>query len=575
MGQAVAILWAPDALPAQVPAYIHAAERAGWSTAHHQRGIWIGVLGPRLPVVQVVAEGRLLLIGEWRPRTAGPATVAPADPVATARTLVDASWGRYLALLGSPDHGFTSVLRDPSGAIDCAFWTDGPCTIVASCLPDWLSETSSGGFRPDVERVADLLADPTLLSGPIALTGVTAVAPGEWRAFAGSSAQLWRPADFGRSASDPGGLSAAILRDAVDGAVHALSEGTALVEVSGGLDSAIVATARYALQPEGRAVWTNIWGPYVEADERDYARAICDRLGVDLTVIERTRPLGADGLCLEHPRALRPSINRMDALYDQDQAALVGTLGADLVLTGKGGDVVFYQTATSAILADRLCEHGLAALFDPCLPVLSRRLRRSAWSVLRRALTSSGRARRFGGSGRPALALIDRDVAHRRTRPHPWLQDLEGLAPGKRQQVVGLASNLSLHGLSRRTEAADLVHPLLSQPVMETCLRLPSWVLTGGGHDRLLARQAFADRLPPQIVHRRSKAELSAYYGHAIAAAIDELLPHLLEGRLSEAGLIDRVQVEAALRTDHLIWQGGYGDLMMLALIESWLRSWD
>lgn len=109
---------------------------------------------------------------------------------------------------------------------------------------------------------------------------------------------------------------------------------------------------------------------------------------------------------------------------------------------------------------------------------------------------------------------------------------------------------------------------------MEAVLATPSYELTRGGHDRLLAREAFADRLPDAVVHRRSKAELGGYYGRVVAANIEMLRPHLLEGRLARQGLIDRDQVEAALQLDHLIWQGGYLELMMLALWESWMEAW-
>ena len=157
---------------------------------------------------------------------------------------------------------------------------------------------------------------------------------------------------------------------------------------------------------------------------------------------------------------------------------------------------------------------------------------------------------------------------------HPWLADLTGLGPGKRQQILGFASNLGLHSPSQRTRRVDLLHPALSQPVMEAVLATPTYQLTKGGHDRLLARDAFADRLPTILLQRRSKAELSGYYGRVLAANLDQLRPHLLEGRLAGQGLIDRDQVEAALRVEHLIWQGGYGELMILALVESWLQAW-
>jgi len=190
---------------------------------------------------------------------------------------------------------------------------------------------------------------------------------------------------------------------------------------------------------------------------------------------------------------------------------------------------------------------------------------------MRAALASARRPREYSPS---ANALLHPDIRGAEMPPHPWLVDMDGVGPGKRQQIVGFASNLGLHSPSRRSERAELLHPALSQPVMEAVLATPSYALTKGGHDRLLAREAFADRLPQALVHRRSKAELGGYYGRVVAANIDRLRPHLLEGHLACQGLIDRDQVEAALQVEHLIWRGGYLELMMLALVESWTKAW-
>lgn len=549
------------------------ARAAGWSLARDEEGLWIAVGGPRpLPVAENRRD-QVVIIGDLFASQAGSNSSMRPTPDMVCRSLTADGWGRYVALFPDPTGSFRGVFRDPSGAVDCAIWHAEGLDLAASCLPDWLTMALPMRTAIDWSIIADQLRDPTLLTGPIALQGVVAVPPGDlFDVVAKTSVPIWRPV---HAASSPRADAASRLRPTVDLAVQTASAPCTklLVEVSGGLDSAIIAGSVQAAGQSARCVWLNAWGPFAEADERAYAQSVSDHLGIPLLHLQRRLPIGSGGVCLSHPQALRPSLNRMDVLYDSEQAALCTEFGVDGVVTGKGGDVAFFQTATSAILADRIRSSGMGALFDPMADVLARRLRRSRWSVLRSALSKS-RSHGRDGLGRPALDFTTSVVQERVPEPHPWLAGLDRLPPAKRMQVMNFTSNLALHGLCKRTEAADLIHPLLSQPVLELTLALPVHVLTGGGHDRLLARQVFADRVPQMILRRRSKGELGTYYGRSIANALSDLRPHLLEGRLTASGLIDRCELEAALSVDHLIWQGGYADLMILATMESWIQAW-
>lgn len=572
MGQFVAIGWKGDR-PGALAILERAALKAGWSLLYDQGGIWIAASGPRPTPVSESRLHRAIIIGDLFSRQSGQTLRFAPSPEVSCRNLVTTHWGRYVALFPDSAGSFSAVFRDPSGALDCAVWRARGLNIAASCLPGWLEGTLA--MRPglDWSVIADQLRDPTLLTGPIALEGMAAVAPGDLIGLTTSaSIAIWRPL---AAALSPDPHSRHKIRSTVDDAVRATCLNTKglLVEVSGGLDSAIVASSVCAADPNTKAVWLNAWGPFAEADERSYAQAVGDHLEVPLSSLKRQLPVGSSGVCLSHPRALRPSLNRMDVLYDREQAALCISLGLDAVVTGKGGDVAFFQTAASAILADQFHAKGLRALFDPMADVLARRLRRSRWSILSSALRNGPRIGR-DGLGRSAIDFSTAAVRERMPAPHPWLKSLSRLPPGKRMQVMNFTSNLALHGLCERTEAADLIHPLLSQPVMELTLGISTPVLTEGGHDRMLARRAFANRVPQSILDRRSKGELGSYYGRSIANALTELRAHLLEGRLVGAGLIDRNELEAALSAEHLIWQGGYADIMILATMESWIQAW-
>jgi asparagine synthase (glutamine-hydrolysing) len=467
------------------------------------------------------------------------------------------------------------VFRDPSGALDCLVWDVAGLRLIASGISSWLGPQFKPAWRVDWTKVADMLASPALTSASAALTGVHALSPGAYlplRPRIGVETQIWRPCDVVMAAeADP---VAAIdrLRRAVDQSVAGLAAPKArvLAEISGGLDSAIVVGALRATGFAGRLSGVNYHGPHAEADERVYAQAVADRLHIPLIVRQRIDSPTLVEAWLTHPREARPRLSNIDADYDQAQAELAREIGACAIITGKGGDAILFQMSTEAILADVLRRQGPAGLLGPTLPALSRWMRLSVWSVLGRALLALGRPETV-----PVSTLLSQETraALRRT-PHPWLGGAANLPPAKRIQVGALTGNLALHGPSRQSEAADILHPLLAQPVLEAGLSIPADVLTRGGRDRGLARDAFADRLPALVRERRSKGVLAVYFGRSIAAGAPLLKSHLLDGLLVSEGLLDRTRVEAALDGDQLIWTGEYSDIMISAIIESWARAW-
>jgi asparagine synthase (glutamine-hydrolysing) len=158
---------------------------------------------------------------------------------------------------------------------------------------------------------------------------------------------------------------------------------------------------------------------------------------------------------------------------------------------------------------------------------------------------------------------------------HPWIADIEDLPPAKRLHVANLASALLQYGASRRSKVIDVIHPLISQPILEQCLALPVDLLVQGGRDRALAREAFRARLPSAVYRRRSKGELSAFHSWAMAAALPSLRAFLLDGRLCEQGLIDRARLEPVLEEAYLAQHGGILDILRAAAIEAWVRHWE
>jgi len=513
------------------------------------------------PSLGVESFGSWRLIGDVFRR--GPAWSREID---TPEALIDQVWGRYVAIRLDEDGGLAAVLRDPSGALDALIIRNEEYWAVTSELPDWVLTALRPQLHISEARVGGVLQDPTRAWDASLLSGVDSITAGAIVPFKEppTERQVWRPSAFVDKASDLSVEAASgRLRDVVDDVVKTFASrlGVVAAELSGGLDSSIVATS---LKRSDCAVkhWLHSYGAAPESDERSFALPLARQLGVELEFLERPdsrfslRDL--EGLS----RSIRPGFNAMDPINDGIAAARLKALNIDAVLTGKGGDAVFFQAFGQEVYADLRRNHGVQAWWSSTLPSVARWEGRSIWSVM------------AGGAARPeapALRFLTKDQAT--LPPHPWLEANEVIGPAKRLQIVGLLDGIGFSARSLQTDVADIRHPLLSQLVMETCLAIPADRLTLG-RDRGLARLAFADRLTPQIAARRSKGDLTAYYGRLIARSLDTLRPWLLDGELASRGLIDRERTEQVLSADHLIWRGGYRDIMVAAAMESWLRTW-
>ncbi len=563
-------------------------DEPGWQSAGStdRMRLWVGGKSP--PKAQALGLAAGFVVGDvfqMPGQGVGPSpledpTVCARQPVEMARRLSRAHWGRYVAILHGPPVA-TGVFRDPSGALPCLVWPMGEglhvVTSDLSLAPSFLRPPQ---LALNWRNIARYMALPAASTTEPLFDGISAVGPGELQMVGegqASSNLIWSPADFVRN--DRTDLSAAgdELVRRVDASTHSLARGyeRLMVEVSGGLDSAIVAAAISETGLSGRVTeWINRAGDREESDERAYAQAVTDRIGVNLTVISKPRTrLDAETLA-ELGGSTWPAITASDAGTDRDIAARLSASRTHGLVSGQGGDAVFFQMPSALIMADALRRDGPRALLSPLLPDVARRTRQSVWSVLRQVRAE------HRGRAPPTMTtspLVSSDV---RTEfagsEHRWVSVArsQGVSPAKRLQIEAIANCQVYLDDSRRHRIADPLFPLLAQPVVELCLAIAAPDLAGGAYDRTFTRTAFAERLPDAVRKRRSKGNMSAFFSRLVAENLDTLRPHLIDGCLCEAGILDRAAVERSLDAQHLIWTGQATEILWAATVESWVRHW-
>jgi asparagine synthase (glutamine-hydrolysing) len=481
-------------------------------------------------------------------------------PRATAERLSRETWGAYVALLR--DGATRHLFRDPSGGLECLTWSLGRVRLVTSNSGPPVAGLLPPRAALDWEVILSWSLNRGLATSRSGLNGVEFVPPGCLLKPGEGECEIeavWTPSRYANRQAD--GDAAEGLVDAVGLAVDGLVgvHDVIISEISGGFDSAVVAASLAAHGHAPRvAACLNYFGERPEGDERHFAKAAAARWGLPLTCLpKRLAPL-TEADFAEVSRGMRPCFSATDPARDRDTATRLSSFGATALVTGHGGDAIFFQMPTPLVAVDRLRTAGLRGLSIGFLDEVARYSRKPVWTVLNQ-LRKPDRAL----DPRPLEMPLD-----------PWTRDAADLPPAKRLQITSLFRAQLIRGWSRRVAQADILNPLLAQPVVEFCLGLPIPKLVEGGRDRGLARRAFREHLPSLIIDRRSKGDLTAYYGKMVAISLDYLRPLLLDGCLAEVGLLDRVSLEGALTPERLIFDRSSGEILMAALIENWVRYW-
>jgi asparagine synthase (glutamine-hydrolysing) len=544
-----------------------------WACALSRPGLEVWCVEGRRLDVEVLEPSGVVIVGDLVTPGGPFGLTKEMPPPAAAHRLAAGAWGRFLALLPDPAGGAPWLYREPSGALEALTWRRGRLGAVADDIDRAPPGFAADGIALDWIAIAQIVRRPLACGHVSPLAGYRPILPGEVRPLGGEAADgttVWRPSTWagGGAEADPDRLRSTVL-----GTVTALAEREPriLLEVSGGLDSAVVAAALVHGGHAARLAGVlNYHAARPEADERSWAGRVCEGLGLPLTPVEK--PPAAITLedLAEFAACAAPAFQAIDAPRDRDTAARAQALGATAIFGGQGGDGVFYQMPTAHLVADYLGAGG-RGWRDPFVLDVARWLRRPVWSVLREARRGrTPQAHAFESApfwGPRARAAADEAA-------HPWIADARTASPAKQVQIEAILAMQAAWGRSRRGAVAEVLHPLLSQPVLELGLAIPAWRLVEGGRDRAFARRTFAAWLPSEIVARRSKGALTAYYTKRIARSLPFLREHLLDGVLADAGVLDRAAVNRALDVDRLIWTGEGVRLSRAALIEAWARHW-
>lgn len=470
------------------------------------------------------------------------------------QALVEKYWGPYLAVISDAERDRVLILRDPLGARPCYFAELPGVHVMFTDVRDWGKLST---LVIDEDYIALFLRHTRIEGARTALCDITEATPGvvyRWERSGPGQSVAWAPWPPMRSASiNDFDEACATLRRSAERAAGAWAHAALPIvhRLSGGFDSS--AALACLVSCGGRDITCVNERPVnlPEGDEFEAAALVAAHLGVELRSLifdaERT-----DYAAIRRaPATAKPSPADM-AFASAEITGVFGQGRLYALTSGQGGDQIFSRRplvdgAADAIRDGRPWSEIQRIVWEeahlsrkPLSEVLAKTwlgLTQSHGRRVSELLNSHSDVR--DGDATAALAY---------QLSHPWLKDIDHRGPTRSYRALNLL-DLAFYQRPTPASAYSVAAPVFaSQPVVETILRIPPYLMQQGGRMRALARAAFADLLPTSTLNRVSKGDTTRHFRRALDKNLSYLRSLLLDGALVRRGIVDRTGLERDLR---------------------------
>lgn len=496
-------------------------------------------------------------------------------------SVISQFWGNYLAFVRH-SRG-VSVIAEPTSSIPCFYTERSGVTFVFSHM-EKCRFLISHRWSINYNFILSLLAYDKIQNGSTGFDEIRELLGGERLNVSPGvlfTDQVWDPRPVAHDVLSPSLVEAACqLRRTVEYVVGSwgLAFPNVTVNLSGGLDSSIVLYCLTRVLDNSNLQAVHHILKSDDPVEHHYARAAAEAAGCGLTTIT----LAPDEIIPDvysHPQTVRP--------YRQFRAPDLGArfagnpeLLGTAIFTGQGGDHLFRVRRTPLGFADYIFNNGVNGRWSAELINSARLSGRSVYAVACEALMRLTSRRHKGAM----VEAIERNRTIVNSRAHReldlrklvpvWASHSAGLPPGKFDQLSALMHLYLIRETLDRPIVQNYVHPLISQPLIELCLRLPIYLLCAHGLNRGLARLAFRDRVPEAIRLRMTKGESTRFIVDQLVRHRDSIKSALADGELVSSGLVTDSSVEEFMKTENLQTDVLGRRAFQYFVVEAWLRTW-
>jgi asparagine synthase (glutamine-hydrolysing) len=499
------------------------------------------------------------------------------------RALIDEYWGNYVAILNSPGSRSTWILRGAASPLPCLVASVEGVTIYFSWM-EAFAQLRLSSLSIDWLSVVRTLLGPQV-SARTGLREVQELLPGTCHELGGHGRRelrYWDPVQISRDGPKLDWEASALeLRRVTKACMSAWSSlcGDLLHCLSGGLDSSIVLGCLFdATSPPRVTCLTHYFKGGADSDERRFARLAAQLAGCEL--LEYERDCQCDLRRSSSPIRFESSPGLRILEVDRIEPDLAIDLRAGVIFRGHGGDELFSRHPQFA-LGDFIRMRGFRSGFSGLAMHVAAMEGLTVWDTLVRALLDALVPRRWNLAAvycrdQEGHSLIRgevlREVLRDRSFDLPFAPSTRRAPPGKLWQISMLCARRPYYGPFDTERDPPSLAPLLLKPIVELCLRTPTYYQVSGRRERALARAAFAPLLPPEIANRRCKGGAEKLAQEILLWNLGFVRECLFDGALAGERLIDIKRLEQALKQSP---SNGYGTVPLFDLLgmELWLRN--
>jgi asparagine synthase (glutamine-hydrolysing) len=498
-------------------------------------------------------------------------------------------WGNYVALWRDAEKRETTVLRDPCGAVPCFMTRQNGVQLLFAHAED-VADLPGVSWTIDWQCLQAFILFNYFVTEHTGLREVKELLAGERMKIgdreAISRSWAWSGVEIAAHPNTQSAEDARVeLREAAEACFGAWGNecGKIVVSVSGGLDSSIMVNL---LSRESGAAITGIHyvGVGYEGYEVKLARMAAKNASVDLMEVEQDparddvrRILRADGMA-------RPKQQLLAVLIDDLSVGVADCVGARCFMIGQGGDNLFITRHSARyVAADYLRLRGPGAGFWRAAYESASLHQQSVW----KGIGDGFQAELLGRRWRPFEIL--QSEAFVKNCPmteeavlgipqgylmHPWFADASRLPLAKGEHLGNIVALQNYYVDHWRGIERDVIYPYISQPIVEFCLRTPTFDLIEGGADRGLQRSAFADIIPVEVRRRTAKGGANYYSMSVMQANLGFYRDLVANGSLIKQAWFDSKRMQRIWSPEYVAHGGANPFMKRMAIAEAWLSRW-
>lgn len=348
------------------------------------------------------------------------------------------------------------------------------------------------------------------------------------------------------------------------------------VELSGGTDSsAVMILLSEVLQKDQKLIAINyIDSKEPSSNEIEYAKEVAEICNASIHFPDWHGASPVDPL----EAGWRPNRPSTFSLFKKMNEKLQNVLDAEnctTILNGQGGDHVFLAPPPEHSLADYWMQKGMRGSW-PVLQELSGIYRMPYSTLLWKNIKASVRyyARKDviqdGYRESHSKAVVQKQT----NQTHYLNNFTKNFLQAKKEHIQSLAHAVIFAERQQKTPDLLYCHPLLSLPVVELGLQIPTYQSFKDGYDRIFFRNAVSKIKKPKALWRRIKGQTTSTMISSLASNVNEIEKLLMNGSLMKSGLIDAVWLTDTLTQIRHGKIDNAWPIVNFITAQQWLNQW-